>query len=70
MSIREEVNDLKDLTVEDFNELLKDYVKELRETHPFKDDIDAQPNIFMEETAANICVNLLYRYHELLKKTE
>ena len=66
MSMREEVNNLEI----DFDKLLRDYVKELRETHPFKDDIGGQHNLLIEETAANICINLLYRYHELLKKAE
>jgi len=54
----------------DFNKLLNDYIKELRKTHPYKDDIGGQLNILAEETAANVCINLLYRYHELLKKGE
>ena len=58
------------LNKEDFNKLLKDYIKELRETHPFKNDIGGQLNLATEEIAANICINLLCRYHELLKKGE
>jgi len=52
---------------EDFNKMLDDYIKELRETHPFKDDIGGKMNLQTEEIAANICINLLYRYHELVK---
>ena len=58
------------MTLDDFNKLLDDFVVKFRETHPYKDDPDAQLNILIEETAANVCVNLLYRYHELLKKND
>jgi hypothetical protein len=55
------------LDKEDFNKMLDDYIKELKESHPFKDDIGGKMNLQTEEIAANVCVNLLYRYHELVK---